>query len=396
MSLPRTIVRSTYHPPAAWSRSDADGRQRRAREQLAHAQRPRGEEGERGEVDRSVDGQGGGEGAGILGSGADPPGDGDPGDDGRRHEPGPQRQQNEHPARPRAQGAAPREPGHVPDRLERAAERDGHPEARPQRAGEPDDERHRTAGQRLDLVLELRADDRDPGERRVEHVLLERRVVLQHEPERGDEHQQQREQREERVVGDQRREAGRPVVEELAHDRHGHGDGGAPALPAVERAPRPRRRARARQRRELTASGMPDRRVDDDGAGEEVGQAAPACVEQHRQEAREQRDDRQPESDEPHGRAHHPDVPAALGEHAEPHQPHPRRLPGRAPEQHEVGRRRRAPTRTAATTCSMVVSSCASPTSEATSAKTAPALNTITCASATSSASATARVATPA
>src|SRR4051812_5583338 len=56
------------------------------------------------------------------------------------------------------------------------------------------------------------------------------------EPEDGHEQEQEREQREEPVVGDQRREVGPLVVGELVDDGQGEAEPAVPALAAVERS----------------------------------------------------------------------------------------------------------------------------------------------------------------
>ena len=71
------------------------------------------------------------------------------------------------------------------------------------------------------------------GERRVQQLVLQVGVALQHEAEDRHKQQQQREQRQEPVVGDQRGEVGALIVGELVDD----GDGEAqPAVPALVEA----------------------------------------------------------------------------------------------------------------------------------------------------------------
>src|SRR5947209_17222063 len=65
------------------------------------------------------------------------------------------------------------------------------------------------------MEFELVADQRDLTERAVEYPFAFGRVALQDEPQNRDEDEQQREQRDEGVVGDQRRELARLVVREL-------------------------------------------------------------------------------------------------------------------------------------------------------------------------------------
>ena len=157
MSLAPATVRSTYQPPGDCSSERADGRQRARRAAARARAGPRGEQAEGGEESTALTASAAAR-APAAGGAADPPAERETGEDGRADEPAAERHEHEQPAPPAPQGAAPLEPRHVPDRLERAAERERHAEARPQRAGEPDDERDRAAGQRLDLVVELRAD----------------------------------------------------------------------------------------------------------------------------------------------------------------------------------------------------------------------------------------------
>ncbi len=94
--------------------------------------------------------------------------------------------------------------------------------------------RHAAAGERVQL--ELIADDRKLPERAVEDPLLLAGVALQDEAEDRHEHEQQREQRDEAVVGDQRGELSGLVVAELLDHGRDEADPRAPLLAAVERA----------------------------------------------------------------------------------------------------------------------------------------------------------------
>ena len=78
------------------------------------------------------------------------------------------------------------------------------------------------------------ADDRKLAERAVEDALLLLGITLQHVAEHGHEHQQQREQRHEAVVGDQRRELAGLVVAELLDHRGDEAQAPAALLVAVE------------------------------------------------------------------------------------------------------------------------------------------------------------------
>ena len=68
----------------------------------------------------------------------------------------------------------------------------------------------------------------------VEDPFLVARVALQHEAEHGDEHEQQREQGDESVVGDQGGQLPRLIVTELLDDRRDEGQPAAALLAAVE------------------------------------------------------------------------------------------------------------------------------------------------------------------
>ena len=140
-----------------------------------------------------------------------------------------------------AQSAQPRldpvrlvDAGHVPDRRERPAQRERHAQPGPERAEQADRQREAVAGQRLDLVGDLVADHGDPGDRRIDHVLAQRRVVVEHEPEHGHEREQQREQREEGVEGDQGREVRRAVLAELLRHRDRETGDRVSSLPGVD------------------------------------------------------------------------------------------------------------------------------------------------------------------
>ena len=78
-------------------------------------------------------------------------------------------------------------------------------------------------GDRPQVGLDLRADHRVLRQRRVRQGLVQRRVVLEHDVQDRDQDEQQREQRGEGVVGDQRGQVPRLVVVELRPDRNGEG-----------------------------------------------------------------------------------------------------------------------------------------------------------------------------
>ena len=234
VSLALVTARSTYQPPAACSASEPTAASAAPGSSLRMRSGPWGEKAEEAEEGHQIDRERGAGRTELLRGSTDPASDREACRDRRSDERPAEDSQHHESAHPRRERAALLEPGNVPDLVERPAERERDAQTRPERPSEPDHERSRAPGQRLDLVLELRTDDRDAGERRVQHVLLERRVVLENEAEYGHQHQQQREQREEGVVGDERREIGGAVVEELAHHRHRKRDGAVPPLPAVE------------------------------------------------------------------------------------------------------------------------------------------------------------------
>ena len=79
----------------------------------------------------------------------------------------------------------------------------GRAEARPDGQDDTDDQREPAPVERADVLLQLVADHRELREGGVDDPVLQLRVALQDEPEDGHERQEQREQREEAVVGDQ-------------------------------------------------------------------------------------------------------------------------------------------------------------------------------------------------
>ena len=104
--------------------------------------------------------------------------------------------------------------GHVPDLVEGVLGGAGDAQAGEQRADEADRQR-RGRCPASDVQLELVADDRELAERGVEDAASARSGCPAARSRGRDEHQQQREQRDEAVVGDQRRELAGLVVAEL-------------------------------------------------------------------------------------------------------------------------------------------------------------------------------------
>lgn len=77
------------------------------------------------------------------------------------------------------------------------------------------------AVKRADVVPQLRTDDREVPQRGLNQALTKLSVVLQEEPQRAGEHQHQREQQHEAVVGHQGGQVWSAVVEELVRHRQG-------------------------------------------------------------------------------------------------------------------------------------------------------------------------------
>ncbi len=98
-----------------------------------------------------------------------------------------------------------------------------------------DGQRAGAAFQRVDVALELIADDRELAERGVQDAGLGLGRTFEHEAQHRDEHEQQREQRDEPVVGDQRRELAGLVVAELLDHRRGEAEPAVALLEAVQR-----------------------------------------------------------------------------------------------------------------------------------------------------------------
>ena len=91
--------------------------------------------------------------------------------------------------------------------------------------------------------MELRPDDGDLLVDRVEDAVPKIGVVVEHDPQHGDEDEQQREQRDEPVVGEQRAvlpPAILPVAQEDGHDERRHATALLPAIRPLESRPDPR------------------------------------------------------------------------------------------------------------------------------------------------------------
>lgn len=116
---------------------------------------------------------------------------------------------------------------HGPRPVERILRSARGSQAAVKRAQDPDRQPDTAALERVHVLAQLAADDRELGERRVDQPRLQVGIPLEHEAEDGHQQEQQREQRQEPVVGDQRRQVGTLVVAELV----GHGE--RKAQPAV-------------------------------------------------------------------------------------------------------------------------------------------------------------------
>src|SRR4051812_3064086 len=120
------------------------------------------------------------------------------------------------------------------DGVERRLRRLRDAETTPQRQADPDDQRGDVALQGSRLVLV--ADQRQLRERRVLDRTGQLRMPVQDEAQDRGERQQQREDGEERVVGDQRGQVAGLVLAELFDDRKRKAGPGSGALPGVEPA----------------------------------------------------------------------------------------------------------------------------------------------------------------
>jgi hypothetical protein len=129
--------------------------------------------------------------------------------------------------------------GDVPDRVERVLDALGDAHAAPQRAHDADHQADARALDAADAVLDLPAGDGELGGDRVDDPLLQRRVAGQGVAEQGDEHQQQREQGQEAVVGEQGRVLAGLVVAELPDHPHLEAEHAVPLLEAVDRPQHP-------------------------------------------------------------------------------------------------------------------------------------------------------------
>jgi hypothetical protein len=97
-----------------------------------------------------------------------------------------------------------------------------------------DDQGSAAAGARVHAVAQLASEHGELGQSRVQQPGLQVRIAVQHQAEDRHKQQQQREQRQEPVIGDQRREVAALIVGELVDDRDREADPAMAALEAVQ------------------------------------------------------------------------------------------------------------------------------------------------------------------
>jgi len=114
----------------------------------------------------------------------------------------------------------------------------GGAQAAVERSEDPERQARAAAPQPPHAVADLRSDDREIRERRVDEPGLEPGIVLQCEAEDRDQQQQQRKQRQKAVVGDEGRQIRSLVVAELVQNRDRKAQPAVPALVAVDRVDR--------------------------------------------------------------------------------------------------------------------------------------------------------------
>lgn len=146
----------------------------------------------------------------------------------------PPRSSSRRSARPRAQEVGSAFERNAPEVVHRVlgSEKDSH--AGPERGGEAEPEGEHASVQRASA--ELRADDGELAKRGVDDLLFDVRVTLEDEAEHRREHEEQREDREEAVVGDRGGEVGSLIVGVLLQHRERKAEGAMPLLEAIERA----------------------------------------------------------------------------------------------------------------------------------------------------------------
>src|SRR5699024_7633020 len=146
----------------------------------------------------------------------------------------PRHGQQQQPAEPSQERVRPAVARHRPGNVQQVLHRLAQPERTVQRGDGSDDHRGSAALESL-RPLKLATDDRKLVQRRVEDLVAQLRLALQDEPEDRGTDQQQREDRDERVVGDHRRQQVSLVVEELVDHRDREADHPVPSLEPVQR-----------------------------------------------------------------------------------------------------------------------------------------------------------------
>jgi len=136
-------------------------------------------------------------------------------------------------ASPGEEGIGPAVAGHAPGGVAGVLERLGDAEGAVHRDDDADDDTGSAAAERLG-GLELFADDGKGTDGRVEQLLLQVRIVDEHPAEHCRGEQQQRQDRDEGVVGEQRGEVVAEVVAELVDGGEREADDGVALLPLVD------------------------------------------------------------------------------------------------------------------------------------------------------------------
>ena len=140
------------------------------------------------------------------------------------------------------------EVGHPPLLVERVLGVPDDLEAGPQERGEADHEEDSVHLHAVDVGLDLGADHGEPADEPVDDLVANGGLVLQEEAQDRHERDQQREHRDEPVVGEQRGILLAAVVAVLGADRDEEPGHGALLLPRVELLDEPRHRARSHAR----------------------------------------------------------------------------------------------------------------------------------------------------
>jgi hypothetical protein len=132
----------------------------------------------------------------------------------------------------------------------------GHPQPAVERAQDADQDAEQPAAELL-RAAQLVADDGELAQRRVDQPLLQLRVAGEHVAQDRGAQQQQPEQRDERVVGDQRGQVGAGVVDVLVDDGDREARDRVPALQPVQSVGEGHRRSAPRASVVHHADGCP-------------------------------------------------------------------------------------------------------------------------------------------